>query len=248
MVKNGDPGLGRVRLYGKNETNLGLKMVAKKGKGTKIAVVGVVVVVCIAVIATISWTSNEEIHVGDRWVFQTHDGFVYTLTQEVTAVEMIGGRDCYVLDATFDPPYMGYVSDAKYWVDKTTMETIRIQMSGEYMGYPYLMGVACTYQCPEAEPTREVGKEYTVIVTTVTTITALSETQTENGTETYIVKIEKMEEVTVPAGTFTCLKIVEYFENGDLSRTGWYSDKAKISVKRIIHGTGETMELVSYSV
>lgn len=220
-----------------------------KGIG-KPAIVAIIVVIVVigGISGYLMLRGGGEIRIGSQWVFQIYDGFVYTLTNKVTAIETIGGRDCYVLDATFDPPYMGYASDAKYWVDKTTMETVRIQMSGEYMGYPYLMGATATYQYPEAEPTREVGKEYTVIETTVTTITALGETQTENETETYIVKIEKMEKVTMPAGTFTCFKIVEYFENGDLSRTNWYSDKAKISVKRILHGTGETMKLVSYSL
>jgi len=62
------------------------------------------------------------------------------------------------------------------------------------------------------------------------------------------VKVEKREDITVPAGTFTSFKIVYYDEHDNITRTSWYSDSVKRDVKRIYNETGETHELVSYSV
>ncbi len=63
-----------------------------------------------------------------------------------------------------------------------------------------------------------------------------------------LLKIEAIEKITVGAGTFECFKTVEYDENGEKVSTRWYSDKVKTSVKEIDEVTGDTQELVSYSV
>ena len=74
------------------------------------------------------------------------------------------------------------------------------------------------------------------------------ETETESRTKTSTYKVEAIEEITVPAGKFSCFKIVEYDDTGQEHVTQWYSDKVKRFVKRIEHGDAETMELKSYSV
>jgi hypothetical protein len=58
-----------------------------------------------------------------------------------------------------------------------------------------------------------------------------------------------VEQITVPARTFRCFKIVEYDEAGIAVRTSWVSDEAKqVKAKSIDHETGEVTELVSYSI
>ena len=66
----------------------------------------------------------------------------------------------------------------------------------------------------------------------------------------YNVVVESVEDVTVPAGTFECYKIVSY--EGDTVRiTDWYSEDVKASVKKIeecyFHGE-DIWELESYTV
>jgi len=65
----------------------------------------------------------------------------------------------------------------------------------------------------------------------------------------YNVVVESVEDVTVPAGTFECYKIVSY--EGDTVRiTDWYSEDVKASVKKIeecyFHGE-DIWELESYT-
>ena len=64
------------------------------------------------------------------------------------------------------------------------------------------------------------------------------------------VKIEGMESVTVPAGTFDCQKIV-YYQEDTIRVQEWFSEEVKGAVKKIEelfwHGP-DIWELESYSV
>ena len=93
-----------------------------------------------------------------------------------------------------------------------------------------------------------MGKEVTIIENTTTTITISGETQTETEERIYTHVVEGIEDITVPAGTFRCFKVVEYNEQGNIDSIDWYADKAKVNVKSIDHETGDIMELQSYSV
>ena len=78
--------------------------------------------------------------------------------------------------------------------------------------------------------------------------TYMGETETDSVTETTIFKVEKVEEITVDAGTFNCFRIVEYDEDGNKLNTYWHSDTVKQNVKEINHEDGSTVELKSYSL
>ena len=188
------------------------------------------------------------LHTGDQWVVRVSDDTIYTMTSEVTAIETITDKECYVFDIYFTPPVQGFIDTATAWCDTATMDVIRMQMSGEYMDFPYIASATTSYDYSNDKWPLEVGKECDVIKTTTFSLTVLDETSTETETETCTVKVEAREEITVPAGTFTCFKIVEYAENGDISSTWWYSDRTKLEVKSINHETGETNELKSYIV
>ena len=68
------------------------------------------------------------IQVGDQWVFSyVMDETTSLMTEEVTGEETVEGRDCYVIDMSFDPvmssTHDGVVyttTDMKYWGDKAT--------------------------------------------------------------------------------------------------------------------------------
>ncbi len=58
--------------------------------------------------------------------------------------------------------------------------------------------------------------------------------------------VGEREDITVPAGTFTCFRVTFYGDD-DVLKTSWYSDSAKHWVKTIYSETGEIYELMSYS-
>lgn len=190
------------------------------------------------------------LNLGDRWVYTlTSDGDRYTWTAEVTGQEMIGGKDCYVVDSSIDTSDEEFITDAKEWFEKETLWMIRMHSSGEYMGFTHLVSADVSYEGLPLFPL-EVGKEVEITETDTTTITIMGETETQTKTRRSTYKVEKVEDITVAAGTFTCFKIVEYDEYDSAVGTTWYSDEVKIpyGVKIIDHRTGETLELQYYSV
>lgn len=202
---------------------------------------------------------NEEVLTGQLPILQTGDewtsmiisnGIEYTLTIEVTGEDVINGIDCFIVEASFDPSYGGTVDSTTLNYNKETMLSIRAQTSGESMDMPYIVTGSYSYEFPGAPRyPREAGKEYEVIETLTTSTTITGETTTETEVNTYIYRVEKIEEITVPAGTFKCFKEVKYDETGMTAlETTWYSEKAKYSVKKIDHEYGDTTELMSYSV
>ena len=134
-------------------------------------------------------------------------------------------------------------------LDKLTLNTLRIQISGG-TGVPFV-GVV-TYSYAPIGVTKYplvVGKEITFTETETSDITVLGEKETTSETSTYTYKVESIEQVTVPAGTFRCFKVVKYDEGGSAIETRWGSDAVKgFEVKGIDHESGDTSELISYSL
>jgi len=189
--------------------------------------------------------------IGDKWVQKfISEGYEYLVTLEVAGEDGTDGKNCYVMRGTFEPPYQGFLTDASVKFDKATMQMVRMQMSGQYQNMPFVSAVTYSYDFPGSLPyPLQVGKEYSVIETETTTVTVMGQTQTSTETKTYIHKVEIMEEITVPAGTFRCFKIVRYDEQRNLLSTSWVSDKVKgYDAKTIDAKTGEVAELVFYSI
>ncbi len=186
-------------------------------------------------------------NIGDEWVYRSTNDITYTLHYKVTAEETLDDEDSYVIETSYDPPFSGINSDETTWVKKGTGDTMKEQMLGKYTGFLFTRTHTYSYQYSGAEKWPiEVGKEYSVTRTQTYIITTPYQTGTETKTST--VKVEKMEDVTVPAGTFTCFKEVYYDEDGNVWFTLWHSDDVKRYVKTINNETGETTELVSYSI
>jgi len=188
--------------------------------------------------------------VGDQWVYEmVSEGVEYAVTWEVTDEDVIEGKDCYVIEWHFDPAFGGIFDSLTEKRDRATYFSLRTQMTGTMMGLSAIADLQFSYTFPEAAPwPLEVGKEIKVIRTETSTTTMMGETKTETETETSTQKVERMEEITVPAGTFKCFKIVKYDETGEKIYTSWHSDKVKTYVKRIVYEDGTTMELKSYSM
>lgn len=188
---------------------------------------------------------------GDQWISGvTSNGIEYTLTTEITGEDVIDGIDCFIVEASFEPSFGGIMDTTTLKYNKETMLPLTVQTSGEYMDMPYIVAGSYSYEFPGASRyPREVGKEYEVMETLTKSTTMVGEITTETEENTYIYKIEKVEEITVPAGTFECFKEVQYSKTGMTAlETTWYSETAKFSVKKIDHETGDTTELKSYSL
>ena len=190
------------------------------------------------------------LNVGDKWVSVVTDkGIEYTRTTEVIGEDAVDGKDCYVVEESFEPPFRGIVSSVTQKWEKATMLPTTVESSGEYIDMPYVAVISVSCEFPDGLPfPLEVGKEYKVIWTESRTLTTMGETQTEIATYVYTHKVEKMEQITVPAGTFRCFKQVKYDEDGTALSTSWYSDSTKSSVKLIDYETGDVAVLVSYSL
>jgi|GEM_PF-2988987 len=196
------------------------------------------------------------LHVGDWWIMEfVSNETTYTMTQNVTGE----GIDYYIMYSEYDPPLMGEINGTQ-WIDKSTTNPVTMQGQGEYtyenttIPYTYNGTIFYTYKGGVLFPLI-VGKELNQTETYTMTYTMIIDdtpyTNEYNSTNTYTFKVEAIENVTVPAGTFTCFK-VNYWNatSGALLYTMWYSDEAKTWVKYIDYTTTpETIaELKDYSV
>ena len=66
------------------------------------------------------------------------------------------------------------------------------------------------------------------------------------ATEKY--KVDSKEDINVPAGTFSCWKIIMYNGDGNITGTMWYSDQVKSLVKQMDAAGNTMMELKSYTL
>jgi hypothetical protein len=192
---------------------------------------------------------------GDEWVWSYVEyGTTYTLTEEVIGEETVEGRDCYVLDMSFDP-LISYTYDdtvstftgMKYWMDKASgLYGVKMEMSGTYNGTDFTMTTISSYSPWASLFPLEIGKE---IETEMTTTQYFDGTQTGEPTvTTQKYRVDSKEDVTVAAGTFSCWKMIIYDGDGNVTQIVWWSDQVKSMIKST-DADGNTMtELLSYSV
>jgi len=230
-------------------------------------VLGVLLVLCLLVATSLLLPACQEkggeegegqlptYQVGDRWVWSyVMEETTSTLTEEVIAEEIAEGRDCYVIDMSFDPVMSSTyddvvytMTDMKYWGDKATgLYGVKMETSFTGNGQVYTSTETYSYDHWTSLFPLEAGKEAEMEKTTI---------QYSNGnqvgdpvvtTEKY--EVVNKENVTVTAGAFSCWKIIMYDGAGNVTGTMWYSDQAKSAVK-VTDVAGRTMmELQSYSV
>ncbi len=138
-------------------------------------------------------------------------------------------------------------------MDKSTLEVLHAQTRGEVNGVNYSAVVTSQQQYLDGTYwPLVVGKETKLVETRTTVVSYLGESgmQDETGTETntWTYTVDRVEEITVTAGTFRCFVIVKRDDSGDKVQTDWYSDKVGRYVKRTEHESGDTTELKSYSL
>ncbi|MBN1693665.1 MAG: hypothetical protein JW845_08960 [Dehalococcoidales bacterium] len=192
--------------------------------------------------------------VGDTWSWSyVMSGTTYTLTETVTGSETVEGRDCYVIDMSFDPAIESVhdevvytVSKMTYWADKLS-GLIGVKQGTDVTGGGQTFS---SYEIYIYDPwielfPLETGKMVEGSKTTTQYMGGQAGEPTVT-TEKYVV--EGKEQITVEAGTFSCWKIIMYDGDGNIIVTMWYSDETKTAIKMIDNAENDTMELKSYSV
>jgi len=195
------------------------------------------------------------IQVGDQWVWSYVMGeTTSTCTEEVTGEETVEGRDCYVMDMSFDPvmssTHEGVVytiTGMKYWGDKTTgLLGVKMETTTTGNGQDFTSSEISSYNSWISIFPLEVGKEIEMEKTTIQYMEGEQYGETKVSTEKYTV-VSK-EDVTVTAGTFSCWKITYYDSALDTTQTMWWSDEVKTMVEST-DADGKTIsELQSYSI
>jgi len=192
------------------------------------------------------------VHTGDKWVYKAMDGDgnEYTYTVEVTGDTIDNGRDCYVVECSYIPPWQESTDNEITEIEKATFLAIKIKRTGtNSMSEPFTSTTIRSFEHPEDFPwPLEVDKEVKQVETSITIMgEELTGTEPEAIPVTTIIKIETIEDITVSAGTFRCFKIVGYYE-GQKQYIKWYSDKVKQYVKATYEDTGSSLELQSYTL
>jgi len=195
------------------------------------------------------------LQVGDQWVWSyVMEETTYTLTEEVTGEETTEGRDCYVLDMSFDP-VISYTQDGvvstitsmTYWADKATaLYGVKMETTFTYNGTAFTMTETYSYDPWTSPFPLEIGKEVETENTTIHYYEGEQYGETEVTTEKYTV-VSK-EDITVTAGTFSCWKITYYDSGLNTTQTMWWADQVKSLVKMTDEDGNTIMELKSYSV
>jgi hypothetical protein len=195
------------------------------------------------------------LQVGDSWVWSyVMDDTTYTLTEEVTGTETVAGRECYVIRMSFDPvisqtydSVVYTVTDMKYWADKATaLLSVKMETSVTGNGQTFTSSEISSYEPWISLFPLEIGKEVEADKTTTQYMGDTQMSEPAVTTEKYVV--DSKEDVTVPAGTFSCWKIFLYDGAGNITATFWYSDKVKSGIKSVDASGNTMMELKSYSV
>lgn len=205
-------------------------------------------------------TFNVTLNVGDSWKLATIiDEKEYTLNITVTGEEKVDNVDCYVMALTFEPENpkaeTGISNEMTSWLDKLTLNVVKLKGKGSARGYDFIYTEKHSYTFQGRETSITVGTEYNQTDTKTTNVDVdlglgawIKGYMHQESTTTNCIKVEAVEDITVPAGIFTCYKIVTYDETGQsLISIRWFSMEAKNVVKNENYTMNEKSELLSYS-
>jgi hypothetical protein len=164
--------------------------------------------------------------IGDKWVANWHTGGAeYTVTTEVTGTAILDSQDCWVMETTFDPAYAGSVTGMTNKYEKTDLDIVfseyHMTKPDDFTTFTYKISGTAYYPLTVGKEAQEIS--FQSVSSGNTTIYS-----TENSTVTTNTKVETIEKITVPAGTFECFKILKYDDQGNLIQITWRSDKIKL--------------------
>jgi hypothetical protein len=190
-------------------------------------------------------------NVGDTWTMKGSSANVgddLILVETVTGEQVFNGIDCYTINIQASSPSIGNIFTGTEKIDKTTLDSIEAELSYSINGTEVIFTGNISYDYSAKPYPLSVGKTWAVTVNRSDS-GWMGEGHTET-TDRYTYKVENVESVTVPAGTFQCFKIVEYNSDNSIGFLYWVTDTTGIivPVKEIDNLTGLTTELTSYSL
>ncbi len=179
---------------------------------------------------------------------------VTTYTMTVNGSQVIDNVDCYRIDVDMEPPALrvttagnSTVTSGDMWVSKDRLLLMRkipvVQIThpeyGEMtavttLNYSYATGAGWPWNVGS-------GWDYVVDVNSTT-----GQHYVLNNTA----GITAIEEVSVPAGSFTCYRLEHSNQQGNVTLIEWWSDKVGLFVKMLDYGNylePEIRELMSHS-
>ena len=228
---------------------------------TKKAALSLAILVSLCLMFAVSCSNNAQappgalpvLKVGDTW---TMNASIYgvdgTIVDTVTGEQVYNGIDCYTVTTQISTQGTSTTTEVTSTktaaVDKTTLDTIGFEASGSMNGTAYTETGNKSYNYSVKPYPLSVGKTWTVTITTASTSFTTGQNQTIPETYRYTYKVEKVESITVPAGTFQCFKIVQYDSSNSIVNTRWVTDVTGVSAVKEIYSVGVTSELASYSL
>jgi hypothetical protein len=199
------------------------------------------IAILLLIVGVFIWSSHQKEtmicklpvwELGTQWIFDlSQQDAEYLMTVKVTDEDNIGGRSCYVLTYSYEPP-IGMVTGSRVWVEKSTLAGIKTQiLQGENV---LSESTSAPMFSKEMWPLR-ASKEFTLVENLL-------------GSQlTYTVKVEGVESVNVPAGTFECFKVA-YYLGDQIAKIEWYSAQTKWFVKLDDRMFQRLFELESYLI
>ena len=191
------------------------------------------------------------LHTGDTWTQQmsvNDNGF--TEATLVSGQQVYNGIDCYTLFETFTPAWIG-ISTMTTQIDKTTLNPVGVEAYGSVNGIAFTITTNISDDYSVKPYPLSVDKTWTDTESATTTTLASGQSNTSTEIYNYTVKVESMESVKVPAGTFKCFKMVRYIGSTNaVDATLWVTTDIGVlgGVKEIDSHDGLMWELMSYSL
>ena len=185
---------------------------------------------------------------GDTWITRVTWNGTYIFTATITGEEVINGTDCYIQKESISPTFEG-LSEVTVNYDKSTGEKVERRYVATIINGTNL-NVITSYHYPIIPNSLQIGTTWEETENTTSTWSFMGQIQTTSNIDNYTYHVVSVENVTVPAGTFTCFRITKsrIINNvSSLYSTIWEAN-ASIghSIKTIINSSGMVGELLSY--
>jgi len=207
----------------------------------------------------VAWAPTLE--VGNSWTQAlTSNKASYNLTMTVTGKEIVNNVSCYAMKLVFEPESplanKGVSKEMTWWLDNSTLHLVKVNGKAHAYGYD-LTFVEKHFYTFQGGLFLTVGNTHNETDNRKMDVYGPPPTNLlfkhEETTATTRIRVEAVENITVPAGTFSCYKLVTYDETGQNTLSiRWFSIEAKTAVKTENYEMGEfemfeTAELLSYS-
>jgi hypothetical protein len=194
---------------------------------------------------------NPSWYNGDTWTYEVIiDSQQYEVTYEVLGETVYEGLPTYVLRLSTKSQSEPYDRGTSF-VNKNTLSVMEEERIGKTNDVPlYQKTVVDSNIVDGTKWPLRVKNAWTERDSTDITVKNGLVISTEKVDTTHTFKVERVEDITTPAGVFQCYKIVERDEENNIVETTWYSDKIKREARRemVLNGNTYSFDIVSYKV